>query len=193
MKKKKLQGMLLFLLATITIWVNERYGLIVMPSEDMVGYQFSLFSVSTAFAGFSFTVLGILVGMSSETFIEKLKNTTIVTDKCRNITVSIGYFCVSCLLALFFIVQGDVIVDRICVKLFKKSFEVINRSFFLLEIISLFAGIVYFVVSAQGVYNLVKRVFGHKTKDYNKIKQDFFNDLEEAKGYKCEETESNIF
>lgn len=53
--------------------------------EELVDYQFNLFTVSSVFAGFSFTTLGILLGMSSEKVMERLQNTTVITNKSKKL------------------------------------------------------------------------------------------------------------
>ena len=72
-----------------------------MPGEDkMVEFQFNTITVSTVFAGFSFTVLGISLGMFSEPMMEKLKDTSIVTQKSQKLMRSVIYFCGSGILSL---------------------------------------------------------------------------------------------
>lgn len=178
--KKSIRKILFLLAAAVTIWMNSKYQLIVLSLDDMVNYQFNLFTVSSGLAGFSFTTLGVLLGMGSEVFIEKLKDTEIVTSKCRTIAQSLFFLCTACVAALYFIVGFHTVVDRICLKIFKNKFDIINESVYLIEILCLFIGLLYFIISVYNVFDLVKRVYGFKTKDYNKVKDMFMNELEQA-------------
>lgn len=182
MRYKKLASFVLSVLVIIKlISINHEYSLIVFPTDNMIDYQFNLFTVSSVLAGFAFTTLGILLGMGSEAFMDKLKETEIVTAKCKKIAKSFTYFCSSCILSLYFIVRCDVIVERIFFKLFKCKFEIVNEGIFFVEILFLFIGLVYFIISIYNVYDLVKRVYGYKEKDYKKIKASFIRDLDAAK------------
>lgn len=97
--KKSIRRILFLLAAAVTIWMNSKY-------------QFNLFTISSGLAGFSFTTLGILLGMGSEVLIEKLKDTEIVTSKCRTIAQSLFFLCTACVAALYFIVGFHTVIDR---------------------------------------------------------------------------------
>lgn len=59
-------------------------------------------------------------------------------------------------------------------------FDIINESVYLVEILCLFIGLLYFIISVYNVFDLVKRVYGFKTKDYNKVKEMFMNELKQV-------------
>ena len=81
MKKSK-SNIYIIILLFILYFVNSKYNFIILPDkEDIVDYQFNLFTVSTVFAGFSFTVLSLLLGLNGEKTIEKLQGTSLM---CRN-------------------------------------------------------------------------------------------------------------
>ena len=85
-------SVLLVVLATL----NLKFNYIEIPSsDDMVGRQIDFITISTVFAGFSFTALGLILGMSSEKLIERVKNTNIISDKVDRIITSIVFFIMS--------------------------------------------------------------------------------------------------
>lgn len=158
--KKSIRRILFLLAAAVTIWMNSKYQLIALPLDDMVNYQFNLFTISSGLAGFSFTTLGILLGMGSEVLIEKLKDTEIVTSKCRTIAQSLFFLCTACVAALYFIVGFHTVIDRICLKVFKNKFDTINESvYFILKILQVPA--LTLCNSANGGKALIFRRFRH--------------------------------
>lgn len=192
--KKKVLFILSLLLAAILLWINFKYSLITLPVNNMVEYQFNLFTINSVLAGFIFTTLGILLGMCSEPFMERVKDTEIVTNKCKKLAISIIFFCISCFISLYFILRCDIVLTRISMKLFNRRFNIINQSLFFLENLCLFVGLIYFVISICGVYDLIKRVYGFKSKNYKKIKNNFTEDLKEARQRQCEsEKEQEIY
>jgi hypothetical protein len=54
--------------------VNKNKGLLSIPikEEDMKNYQFNLITIDTVFAGFSFTVLGMLISFASTEMMQQL-------------------------------------------------------------------------------------------------------------------------
>lgn len=176
----KKRGLEIFVVM-LAVCINYKYKIIILPTENMIDYQFNLFAVTSALAGFSFTTLGILLGMGSETLIEKLKDTKIVTSKCKRITISFVFFCISSIISLYFVIGGDNVTTRILFKIFDRNFDIVNQTIFLFEILCLFVGLIYFIISIYSVYDLIKRVYGHTSKNYEKVKSDFIDNLNEAK------------
>lgn len=163
----------LFFICILLSLVNEKYHLIVTSYEDMVGYQFNIFTISTVFAGFSFTSLGTLLGMSSETLMVRLKDTTVITDKSKKIVESLLYFCMSGLISLLYVVGIDQLIKRIVLKISNINPEIILNFIFLSGMLFLVIGIIYFMISVREMYDLIIRVYGCNTKKYEKIKEEF--------------------
>jgi len=171
---------MVFIICIILSFVNEKYHLIVTSYGDMVGYQFNIFTISTVFAGFAFTSLGTLLGMSSENLMIKLKDTTVITDKSKIIVESLLYFCMSGFISLFYVVGIDGLLKRTVIKLFKINPDPILNFVFLSGIVFLVVGIIYFIISVRGVYELIIRVYGSNTKKYEKMKEAFDLGIQEA-------------
>lgn len=159
------------LLFFVGIFALKKINLIFMPkTKNMVEFQFGLITVSTVFAGFSFSVLGMLLGMSSETVMKKLKDTSIVTQKSDKIIQSIMFFCSSGFISLLFIIRIDQYIEN-----YIPSLRNIIEYVFLIEIIFLFIGIVYFVISTWGVFKLIEKIYSYNALKYQ-IKEKEYRD-----------------
>ena len=65
---------MLTIVLVILAVINTKYQFIIVPSSsEMVQRQIDYVTISTVFAGFSFTALGLLLGLSSEKLIERIK------------------------------------------------------------------------------------------------------------------------
>ncbi len=172
----------IFILFVIAI-INHKYRIIILPTENLTDYQFNFFTVTSALAGFSFTILGFLLGLGSEPLMNKLKDTNIVIVRCKKIVTSFVFFCISSIISLYFVVGGNNVITRILFNIFGKDYDIINQSIFLLEVLCVFAGLFYFMISIYSVYDLIKRVYGYKLKNYEDIKKNYKNTLNKAREY----------
>lgn len=178
--KNVYKRIIIFIACFALFFINEKYHLIVTSYKDMIGYQFNIFTISTVLAGFSFTSLGTLLGMSSETLMKKLKDTTIIINKSKIIVKSLLYFCCTGLISLFFIVGLDQLVKRIIKKVGFGNSDTILNFIFLSGILLLVIGIIYFIISVRELYDLIVRVYGCNTKKYEKLKEDYEIGIQEA-------------
>lgn len=148
------------------------YNLITVPnSEKMADRQLTFITINTVFAGFSFTALGLLLGLSSEKLIERIKNTSIVMDKVKKILISCVYFIVSVIISMFFILGLDKIIfinKMIC--------EVI----YVLGAGTMIVGIGYFICCVYELYDLVRRIYDFN-KDSNKQLKKAMEEAEKTK------------
>ena len=96
-QKKKIVTIIIWtILLLLLAYINQKYAIIMMPSdEDLISRNIDLITINTVFVGFSFTALGLLLGLSSETLIEKIKNTNIIMHKVGRIINSIIFFILS--------------------------------------------------------------------------------------------------
>lgn len=162
--KRKIWGLIIiFSIVFLCISViNNRYSLISIPSsESMLQTQIDFITISTVFAGFSFTALSMLLGLSSERLIRLIKDTNIVLRKVSRLIVSITFFILSVAISLIFIIKVDF-------SFIKESYKiVIDNSLYILGLGYLVAGIVYFVVSVYELWDLIKRVYTFNNKNCN--------------------------
>lgn len=155
----------------------ERSGIMRVPNDDeIVDFQFGLITVSTVFAGFSLTTIGMLLSMFSEPMMQRLKDTSIVTRKSEKLMKSIMYFCASGLISLIFILRVDLQIVSVPI-----CGEVIVKYMFDFCVLFLIAGILYFVVSTVGVFRLISIVYGCNVVKYKEKKEAYQKELQLAK------------
>lgn len=170
--------------------LNYKYNFWNIPNADeMVDYQVNLCTISTIFAGFSFTVLGILLTACSEELMRKLKNTNIVTLKSRKITESIVTLVISSIVSLIYITGFEGVLEKVFLIIFK-DIEVIRNILFFLGIGFLLYGIIFFILSANGVYSLIKKIYGYNKQDFETRKQVFLKNLKEIKSQQKDKEDS---
>lgn len=171
--KKILGAGLLFCIFYI---INENKGLLSIPTneETMKSYQFNLITIDTVFAGFSFTVLGILISLTATEMIQRLKETHILLDQCNNIVDSIIIFIISSIISLWFIMaMYSQSVYSICSHIKINGLHTkIADILFTLEVGYLFYGILLFMISVKGMVMLMKNIFEKDIKNgENKAKR----------------------
>lgn len=157
MKSKKriilvvVYSMLLLVLASINLKLN----FITIPAPDeMISRQINYITISTVFIGFSFTALGLLLGLSSEKLIEKIKNTGIIMDKVGRIISSIVGFILSVVISLVFVLGlNHSLINNINI------LSVVDSFLYVLSVGYLIGGIVYFICAVFELYDLIKRVY----------------------------------
>lgn len=143
--------------------VNKNKGLLSIPikEEDMKNYQFNLITIDTVFAGFSFTVLGMLISFASTEMMQQLKETHILTNQCNNIADSIIMFIISSIISLWFIfAMYSNAIYWICDNIEISQLHIkIVEILFTLEIGYLLYGILLFVISVKGMVMLMRKIF----------------------------------
>lgn len=161
MKKNSVIVIVHSILLLILAIVNAKKTFIVIPDVNkMVERQIDYITISTVFAGFSFTSLGLLLGLSSEKLIEKLKNTDIIVQKIERIVLSIVFFAASVAISLIFVLGLDLSVINKFVKIVEWT-----EIFYVLGIGYLLAGILFFLYSVYELYDLIKHIYGYNKKD----------------------------
>lgn len=185
-KKKIVMVVAYSILLLIISSVNIKLKFITIPtSKEMISRQIDYITISTVFAGFSFTALGLLLGLSSEKLIEKIKNTNIIMDKVGRIISSIVFFILSVAVSLFFVLglNSSLISNT-------NALSAANNILYVLSVGYLIGGIAYFIYAVYELYDLVKRIYGYNIKLSNQniamAKAEF-----EATRKKMRDTEEN--
>ena len=166
MKQKK-QMVTIFvysILLLLIAGVNIRHDFIIIPTaEEMISQQIDYITISTVFAGFSFTTLGLLLGLSSEKLIVKIKNTNIIMNKVGRIICSIVLFLLAVAVSLFFVLGlNSSLINNANMLLYA------NNILYVLGIGYLIGGIAYFVYAVYELYDLVKCVYSYNKNENNK-------------------------
>ncbi len=135
--------------------INTKFSVIIVPEPDkIVQRQIDFITINTVFAGFSFTALGLLLGMSSEKLIEKIKNTSIIMQRVQRVVNSVILFILSvaCSLVVVLGLNQIGIVSQ-AIQLY------IDNIVYVLSVGYMIAGIVFFVWSVYDLFDLIKRVY----------------------------------
>ena len=170
----------------IFMLINNKIRIISIPSDkDMADYQFNMFTISSVFAGFAFTMLGMLLGMSSENLIKRIRKTDIITHKCEKIVFCLICFCSSGIFSLVLILGIDVFLDKILKK------DVFDNIFFLLVVVFLVAGLIYFIISIKELTGLIKRIYGCSEASKEQQRKEYDVDIMDMKIRK-KETKSDF-
>lgn len=164
-KNRKLHNIFIIVGLLIINYLNNKVEFLRIPeSEKMIEYQFNLITVSTVFAGFSFTILGLLIGLNGEKLLKKLEGTSILSRNGRNLFTSVIFFCVSCFISLGFVLNINSFFER-CLKKIKISWN-IDSLLYIFCISFLVLGIIYFLIAMKGVIQIVYTVYGYDAKKY---------------------------
>lgn len=177
------------LLLIVLAFLNIKFSFIIIPdSNDMSSRQIDFITIGTVFAGFSFTALGLLLGLSSEKLIERIKSTSIITNKVNRIITSIIFFVLSVVISLFFILGLNV-------SMFEKTsfFDKVNSFFYVIGVGYLILGIIYFSYSVYELYDLIKMVYDYNQSNVNiqinKAKEEMENNKKALRNVKYDEYE----
>lgn len=160
-QKKKVVLYSILLLAIASVNIKQHF--IAIPStKEMASRQIDYITISTVFAGFAFTALGLLLGLSSEKLIEKIRNTNIIVDKVKRIISSIVFFMLSVAVSLFFVLglNSSLIAN-------KNILLVVDSVLYVLSIGYLIGGIVYFIYAVYELYDLIMRIYDYNKKEIN--------------------------
>ena len=177
-RKKATIVIIVSVLLAVLAALNLKFNYVEIPaSDDMVGRQIDFITISTVFAGFSFTALGLILGMSSEKLIERVKNTNIISDKVDRIITSIVFFIMSVIVSLYFVMGlNDSLLKGTAI------LEGANNVVYVFGVGYLVAGIIYFVYSVYELHDLIKRVYSYNQnsneKQIEKAKEEFEKNLQ---------------
>lgn len=176
------------ILSTVSL-LNIAFSFIAIPCDNkMTDRQIDFITISTVFAGFSFTALSLLLGLSSEKLIEKIKNTSIIVNKVNRLITSIIFFILSVVVSLFFVLGFN---DSIFTS---ASFQdKVNSFIYVLGVGYLISGIIYFVYSVYELYDLIKRIYTYNKTDISnqvkKAKEEIQNNKKALRNAKYDEDE----
>lgn len=163
-ERKMVPILIVSILLLIVAVLNIKWNFIAIPViGEMVSRQIDYITINTVFAGFAFTALGLILGLSSEQLIEKIKNTRIIMDKVRRIIWSIVFFMLSVVISLIFVLAPNPISN--CPE---NITTIINNALYVLGVGYMIVGIGYFVYSVYELYDLLKRIYGYNKNTTNR-------------------------
>ena len=153
---------ILFIIFSVVAIIDKRQHYFLIPAQEkMIDTQTNLFTICSVFAGFSFSILGLIMGVFSEKVIEKLKGTTLVERKCNCIMQSIIYFCISGFISLIFISGLNIYLEGII-----KTREIINNVLYINGIGFLLWGMIYFIAAVKNLLLIIEKIYGFNNQTY---------------------------
>ena len=162
---KKTNILIISVVFIIIALINTRCQIIAIPAKDIIlERQFDFITISTVFAGFSFTMMGLILGVSSEALIEKIKNTDIILKRVNYVVLSIIMFIISVALSIILILGLDEALIELLVSssvLESDALQIVESIIYILVIEYLIAGVIYFSISVMQFYDLILRIFRH--------------------------------
>lgn len=169
MNKKSILIITLIVLAVAIM--NQIVPFISVPIRSkMEGYQIDYITISTVFAGFSFTILGIMLGLSSEELIKRISGTRIIINQVKTIVTSIVLFMISVAISILFVLG----LDNSIIRLLNEhgvcgldTLTIVDSILYILGIGYLIGGIAYFSISVRQFYKLIVHIYS-----YNRHKSD---------------------
>lgn len=177
-KRKRITVIVVVSFALLIIaLLNVKYEFIVVPDcNEMSDRQIDFITISTVFSGFSFTALGLLLGLSSEKLIDRVSNTSIISNKVDRIITSIIFFMMSVIISLFFVLGLN---ESIFTN--DKAVFITNNLAYALGVGYLIAGIVYFMYSVYELYDLIKRIYSFNKSNSNTLIEQAKVEMERTK------------
>ena len=150
--KRKVIIIIFFCFILECIEYRFNYQFFVYPQDEELNYHATILTVNSFLSGFSLTNLGILMSISADQLIEKLKGTDILLKRNTVILNSIIFGALSIFVSLAFVVRVDINLKE-HVNYFIKNFA------FNVEIFSLVISIIYFLVSIKKMSELLSYIY----------------------------------
>lgn len=190
-KQRNIVGVLIMVILPYAIaFICQKNSIVNVPGENsMLDFQFNIITIVSVFAGFSFTVLGLLISMSSTDAMEKLRETNILSNSCKVITNSIIFFLLSFFVSLYYVLGINNYLRKL-VRAVKGSialFEQIDQILFLYGILLMIIGILLFAFSVYKMVVLMNYIFNDNKKRVQKTLKDYEAAVENFKRKKEKE------
>ena len=137
--------------------ICSRFNIITIPDKDeLVGMQFNLLTVNTVFAGFSFTVLGLIISLSDTSVLQNLKETSFLRTYCAIAVKSISFFILSIAISLYFILGINYWIES---HTKKDMIKCTNNLPYIVELLFLLYGIILFCKSVCKLAKIMNKSF----------------------------------
>lgn len=201
LQRRTIKIALALLVFVVTYMINFRLKFLVIPRDEssMREYLFNIITVCTVFAGFSFTVLGLLISLAPSKTMDRLKETSFLANNCNVIADSIVMFVISTFVSLFivFVIYSEFIL-KLCerITLFKLH-DIIVNLLYIISIGYLIYGIILFSFSVKKVIVIMQQIFEEditkgkmKAKKFSEAAQKQRRNMEK---FESDDFEKNVF
>lgn len=170
-KWKNINMVITAILLFIVAFICQTYNIVSVPDKNgMLDFQFNIITIASVFAGFSFTVLGLLISLSTTEAMVRLQETNILSNSCRVITKSIIFFLLSFFVSLYYVLGLSDFFRSIAkaVKGNIQLFEKIDQTLFLYGVFLMIVGICLFALSVYKMVVLMNYIFNDNKKEVAK-------------------------
>lgn len=154
-KKDYIWKIILLVLVSLAICLVGEFCevyLFYVDISDKIEYHFNIITINSILSGFSLTNLGILISISSDQLIEKLKGTDILIKRNILISYSIVFGAISIFISLLFVLDFQVVIKG-------RIIEIWNNFLFIVEILSLILSVLYFLLSLRKMIQLLSYMY----------------------------------
>lgn len=145
----------LFFIITLCIFLFGRFThiyLFIINIGNESDYHSNILTINSILSGFSLTNLGILISISGDQLVEKLKGTDILVKRNILISHSICFGAISIMASLLFVLN-------INIQKAKNFTTMFYEYLFVVEIASLFLSIIYFLLSIKKMIQLLTYIY----------------------------------
>lgn len=162
--QKRITKIILALLVFCLIYIlNYHFSFFTIPrnGNDIKNDLFNIITICSVFAGFSFTVLGLLISLSTTRTLEILKETTIMLKHCNIVADSIIMFVISMISSMSVIFGGySTLAINVCKKIAMPNLHIgIIDFLYMASTGYLLYGIILFIISVRNMMILMKKIF----------------------------------
>lgn len=137
---------------------------------DPVEYHFKILTINSILSGFSLTNLGILISITNEELVKKLAGTDILLKRNILISYSIIFGSISIITSLIFVININIKFPALV-----KNF--LSDYFIILEIVSLYISIFYFLLSLRKMLQLLTYLYKPQKKYIGEKRRHLENQL----------------
>lgn len=172
MNKRQIIKQIVFslILTIVVVILNKYFSFFATPCENNIRtMSYIFFTIDSIMAGFSFTVLGMLLSFHSKSFVEELKGTDIIMNKARKIIEAMIFMGISGILNLVIIIFQ-----------YTYWFEYV----YIVSLVFMVLSFIHFINSMYCIYDLIKKIHiydkqgGKPKSDLNKPNKTFQNNDE---------------
>lgn len=166
-KNYKLKIILFFIITFFVYLISEitSFYLFFVNIGNETEYHSNILTINSILSGFSLTNLGILISISSDQLIEKLKGTDILNKRNILISQSICFGAISIMSSLMFVLNFNV-------PMLQKITNILYDYLFVVELTSLLLSIIYFLLSIKKMIQLLTYLYVPKRPyTYDKIQR----------------------
>lgn len=149
------RNIVLFFIITFCVFLIgeiSHFYLFIIDVGDETEYHSNILTMNSILSGFSLTNLGILISISSDQLVEKLKGTDILIKRNTLISHSICFGAISIMASLLFVLNINMPIASHLIDMF-------YNYLFTVEISSLFLSILFFLLSIKKMIELLTYIY----------------------------------